>query len=366
MLGSRARAGELVRGTGSRCGSRIGRDGCALFGRRGTRRRSSLLRQEADRLRTRRTRPCSTSTRSRPSSDGRSSAWPPSSRGRRPSSAGRRPLGSSSTSHGERSPRRRAPGDAPEGALHRGRDRSARRSPRRPVLRGGDLDPRGLRQRRAPGHGRSSPRCARPESRFASLCAELGRAARGAVARDAGESRSGLAACGRARSASYLASLREEQALNRQQIAELTDQAAQAESRSQDVGSSGGEAEAAASRPALAPPTSGAKMTVSSTGYCLRGTTATGIPVAWGVIATDPTVIPLGTRMFVPGYGRGCRRGHGLGGQGRDDRPVVPHLRSGDRVGPAHRHDHPAVRLRLQSSASLLARGGGQAWVGRQ
>jgi 3D (Asp-Asp-Asp) domain-containing protein len=46
-------------------------------------------------------------------------------------------------------------------------------------------------------------------------------------------------------------------------------------------------------------------MTVSSTGYCLRGTTATGIPVAWGVIATDPTVISLGTRMFVPGYGQG-------------------------------------------------------------
>jgi 3D (Asp-Asp-Asp) domain-containing protein/peptidoglycan hydrolase CwlO-like protein len=108
----------------------------------------------------------------------------------------------------------------------------------------------------------------------------------------------------RARSerASYLASLREEQALNSQQIAELTDQAAQAESRSQDVGSSGG---GGAPPPPSAPPTSGAKMTVSSTGYCLRGMTATGIPVAWGVIATDPTVIPLGTRMFVPGYGQG-------------------------------------------------------------
>jgi 3D (Asp-Asp-Asp) domain-containing protein len=46
-------------------------------------------------------------------------------------------------------------------------------------------------------------------------------------------------------------------------------------------------------------------MTVSSTGYCLKGTTATGIPVGWGVIAVDPGVIPLGTRMFVPGYGEG-------------------------------------------------------------
>lgn len=46
-------------------------------------------------------------------------------------------------------------------------------------------------------------------------------------------------------------------------------------------------------------------MTVSSTGYCLRGTTSTGIPVGWGVVAVDPAVIPLGTRMYVPGYGEG-------------------------------------------------------------
>ena len=46
-------------------------------------------------------------------------------------------------------------------------------------------------------------------------------------------------------------------------------------------------------------------MTVQSTGYCLQGTTATGMPVAWGVVAVDPSVIPLGTRMTVPGYGEG-------------------------------------------------------------
>jgi 3D (Asp-Asp-Asp) domain-containing protein len=46
-------------------------------------------------------------------------------------------------------------------------------------------------------------------------------------------------------------------------------------------------------------------VTVSSTGYCLPGTTATGIPVGWGVVAVDPAFIPLGTRMFVPGYGEG-------------------------------------------------------------
>jgi len=51
-------------------------------------------------------------------------------------------------------------------------------------------------------------------------------------------------------------------------------------------------------------PSGGRKLTVSSTCYCLRGTTASGVPVGPGIIATDPTVIPLGTRVFVPGYGK--------------------------------------------------------------
>ena len=46
-------------------------------------------------------------------------------------------------------------------------------------------------------------------------------------------------------------------------------------------------------------------MTVYATGYCLRGTTATGLPVGPGIVATDPSVIPLGTRMTIPGYGEG-------------------------------------------------------------
>jgi 3D (Asp-Asp-Asp) domain-containing protein len=46
-------------------------------------------------------------------------------------------------------------------------------------------------------------------------------------------------------------------------------------------------------------------VTVSATKYCLTGTTATGLPVQPGVIATDPAYIALGTRMYVPGYGEG-------------------------------------------------------------
>jgi 3D (Asp-Asp-Asp) domain-containing protein len=44
---------------------------------------------------------------------------------------------------------------------------------------------------------------------------------------------------------------------------------------------------------------------VKAYAYALRGTTASGIPVAPGVIAVDPRVIPLGTRLWVPGYGEG-------------------------------------------------------------
>jgi 3D (Asp-Asp-Asp) domain-containing protein/peptidoglycan hydrolase CwlO-like protein len=102
----------------------------------------------------------------------------------------------------------------------------------------------------------------------------------------------------------YLASLRRQQDLNRSQISKLSAQAAASEERSEDISAGGGGGGGAAPPPGP-PPQSGSKVTVSSTGYCLRGTTATGIPVGWGVIAVDPSFIPLGTRMFVPGYGEG-------------------------------------------------------------
>jgi 3D (Asp-Asp-Asp) domain-containing protein len=44
-------------------------------------------------------------------------------------------------------------------------------------------------------------------------------------------------------------------------------------------------------------------LTLDSVAYSLPGNTASGLPVGRGVIAVDPTVIPLGTRLYVPGYG---------------------------------------------------------------
>ena len=46
------------------------------------------------------------------------------------------------------------------------------------------------------------------------------------------------------------------------------------------------------------------------------GITATGVPVTRGVIAVDPSAIPLGTRMYIPGYGYGVAADTGGGIRG--------------------------------------------------
>jgi 3D (Asp-Asp-Asp) domain-containing protein len=49
--------------------------------------------------------------------------------------------------------------------------------------------------------------------------------------------------------------------------------------------------------------TAGRIITVVATAYSTNGTTASGLPTGWGVVAVDPSVIPLGTRLTIPGYG---------------------------------------------------------------
>ena len=89
-------------------------------------------------------------------------------------------------------------------------------------------------------------------------------------------------------------------------------------------------------------------MTVSSTGYCLRGRTSTGIPTGWGVVAVDPAVIPLGTRMTIPGYGEGVAADTGSAVRGAMIDVWFPDLRTGARMGPQDRHDHhPLVAVRF-------------------
>jgi 3D (Asp-Asp-Asp) domain-containing protein/peptidoglycan hydrolase CwlO-like protein len=55
--------------------------------------------------------------------------------------------------------------------------------------------------------------------------------------------------------------------------------------------------------PQVSVPVGARTLVVDAVAYHLPGHTASGLPVGVGVIAVDPSVIPLGTRVFVPGYG---------------------------------------------------------------
>jgi 3D (Asp-Asp-Asp) domain-containing protein len=106
---------------------------------------------------------------------------------------------------------------------------------------------------------------------------------------------------------SFIAHLRSEQQLKAHQISILQLAAQHVEAKSQKLQAV---ADAVSTRAPVAPeqvsaPASGRSITVSSTGYSLPGHASTGIPVGWGVVAVDPSLIPLGTRMTIPGYGEG-------------------------------------------------------------
>ena len=99
----------------------------------------------------------------------------------------------------------------------------------------------------------------------------------------------------------YLASLRAQQQLNASTIASLQQQALAVESKARQLASVSSSSE---SSPTQINPRGGT-LTVVATGYAMNGRTATGAPTGWGVVAVDPSVIPLGTRMTIPGYGSG-------------------------------------------------------------
>jgi 3D (Asp-Asp-Asp) domain-containing protein len=70
---------------------------------------------------------------------------------------------------------------------------------------------------------------------------------------------------------------------------------------------------------ALGQPTAKApyKLKVDAVAYHLPGKTASGVPVRKGVVAVDPRLIPLGTRLYVPGYGPGLAADVGTAIKGR-------------------------------------------------
>lgn len=129
--------------------------------------------------------------------------------------------------------------------------------------------------------------------------------------------------------AAYLASLRRQGELTRRELATLQAQARAAEERSRLVSPPTADPPAAAPAPSAeapspprsaddagaepAPPAEEAPAPAAGTrtfvadavAYSLPGRTASGLPVGPGVVAVDPSVIPLGTRLFIPGYGPG-------------------------------------------------------------
>jgi 3D (Asp-Asp-Asp) domain-containing protein len=117
----------------------------------------------------------------------------------------------------------------------------------------------------------------------------------------------------RAQRVAYIASLARQRRLNARQIQALDSQAQRVVQRAQAM-----QAQTAAAAPAAASPfvTGTRTVTVSATGYSLPGRTATGLPVGLGVVAVDPSVIPLGTRMTIPGYGEGVAADTGSAVQG--------------------------------------------------
>ena len=111
-------------------------------------------------------------------------------------------------------------------------------------------------------------------------------------------------AAARAEHAAYLAQLANQRGFNARRLARVRTTARAARKRTETLEVSS-EVAAEPATPVAAYTGGEQTLTVTSTGYALRGRTASGLPTAWGIVAVDPWVIPLGTRMTIPGYGEG-------------------------------------------------------------
>jgi 3D (Asp-Asp-Asp) domain-containing protein len=122
----------------------------------------------------------------------------------------------------------------------------------------------------------------------------------------------------------FIAELAAQRASNERRIAGLRAQAAKAAQASE--ASEASEEPAATPSPGSSPEPQpeqpdrkpgGEQMVVAATAYCLRGTTASGLPTGWGTVAVDTRIIPFGTKMYIPGYGNGVAADTGSAVVGR-------------------------------------------------
>jgi len=112
---------------------------------------------------------------------------------------------------------------------------------------------------------------------------------------------------------SYLAALARERRLNASQIRALDHRARQVVAKAEVVQSQAAPSPSAGATWVIAGTRT---LTVTSTGYSMPGKTATGLPTGFGIVAVDPAVIPLGTRLSIPGYGEGVAADTGGAVQG--------------------------------------------------
>jgi peptidoglycan DL-endopeptidase CwlO len=141
-------------------------------------------------------------------------------------------------------------------------------------------------------------RGARAQLRGALRAVSQRRATLAGVLAEAEGQRAALAAARSEREA-YIESLASRRALNAEQISRLVSQAAEASAQTP-------EPPAPSPAPTSTKPKSGGSpLTVDVVAYCGGVGTASGLPLGWGTVAVDPNVIPLGTKLYVPGYGPG-------------------------------------------------------------
>ena len=159
---------------------------------------------------------------------------------------------------------------------------------------------------------RARAQLARAKRQVAARAGELAEAEAGAAA-----TASSLAAAQAERGA-YLSRLASERGFTQRRIAQLRRVVHTAEQRTTDLSTpvSGVVDDAPPTSAAPDPAGAGQTLIVTATGYALRGRTATGLPAGWGVVAVDPSVIPLGTRITIPGYGEGIATDTGSAVQG--------------------------------------------------